>query len=67
MKYELWHSRDGRAGIYTLVTVGSSRGENALEADARLIRTFEAETWEDACRQKHEYLGWESYKPMTES
>ena len=66
MKYELWHSRDGNTDIYTLVAAGSSREENILEMDARLIRTFEAETWEDARRQEHEYLGREPYKPMAD-
>jgi hypothetical protein len=30
----------------------------------QLLKVFEAESWEDACRQYHEWQGWEPYKPM---
>ena len=30
-----------------------------LEEDAELLTVFEAPTWEDAQRQRHEFLGWE--------
>ena len=69
MKYELWHSREGSSDIYTLLATGEPRQaikDVAFEADAKIIRTFEADTWEEACRQQHEYLGWEPYKPMEE-
>jgi hypothetical protein len=70
MKYELWHSREGSSDIYTLHAADKPRESVkgvALESDAKLIRIFDANTWEDACRQQHEFLGWEPYKPMQES
>jgi hypothetical protein len=67
MKYELWHSRDGQSDIYTLLAVGASRDRSLPEPDARVVWTVEADTWDDACRQQHEFLGWEPYKPMTET
>lgn len=35
-----------------------------LESDARLIRTFVAENWYGASKQKHQFFGWEPYEPM---
>ena len=35
-----------------------------LESDARLIRTFAVENWDEVCKQKHQFLGWEPYEPM---
>lgn len=67
MKYALWHSRDGNSDIYTLLAVDETHDgakNAALEPGAKIIRTFEADTWEKARRQQHEYLGWEPYKPI---
>ena len=64
MKYELWHSQDGRSDIYTLLAVGAGRG--ALEPSAIVVWTVEAETWDEARRRQHEFLGWEPYQPVTE-
>lgn len=35
-----------------------------LPTDAELIWTVEASSWEIASLKKHEYLGWEPYKPF---
>lgn len=61
MTYELWHSQT--AGCHTFFPSGSAAAEQ-LEPDAVLIWSTEAESWEDAQRQKHEFLGWEPYVPM---
>ena len=29
-----------------------------------MIWTAEAETWEEACFKRNEYLGWSPYRPM---
>lgn len=28
----------------------------------RLLKTFEADSWQDACRQYHEWQRWEPYQ-----
>jgi len=35
-----------------------------LEDDAKLVWSVEAESWDEAQTKKHEYLGWEPYKPI---
>ena len=60
-KYELWHSN--KECSYTMIPAGYRAGA-MLEDDAVLQETFEAPTWEDAQRQKHEFLGWEPYVPF---
>ncbi len=35
-----------------------------LPADATLVWQVDADSWEIACMKKHEFLGWEPYKPM---
>jgi hypothetical protein len=67
VKYELWHSPNGRTDIYTLLAAGAPRAAALLEPDATVVWTVEAETWDEACRKQHEFLGWDPYKPMTES
>jgi hypothetical protein len=32
----------------------------------KLLKTFEAISYNDAMRQYHEFMGWEPYKPMVE-
>ena len=61
MIYELWHSQT--AGCHTFFPSGSAAADQ-LEPDAVLIWTTDAESWEEAQRQKHEFLGWEPDVPM---
>lgn len=70
MKYELWvsgGSRDEDACCYSFFPEDHENARTALEADAKLLKIFEAENWEDACKQKHAFLGWEPYRPMDET
>ena len=32
--------------------------------DSILVKVFDAESWNDAMSQYHEFKGWEPYKPM---
>ncbi|MCB1245305.1 MAG: hypothetical protein R3F31_25895 [Verrucomicrobiales bacterium] len=64
MTYELWHSAID--GCYTFIPSGPGNSRAALEPDALLIWTVEAENWEEAQTKKHHYLGWEPYIPMEE-
>ena len=52
-KYYLWHSDKEQS--YTLLIEGNNF---KLEEDAELLKTFEASSYEDACRQQNEFLGW---------
>jgi hypothetical protein len=62
MKYELWQS-DSESS-YSFFASGDKANADMLPIDARLIWTVEADSWEEACRRQHEFLGWEPYKPM---
>ena len=61
MKYELW--RSDSESSYTFIAAGHAEQAGGLPSDAILIWTVEANTWEDARRQQHEFLGWEPYEP----
>lgn len=41
-------------------------GEDPPPGDHSAVKVFVARDWADACRQQHEFLGWEPYKPMPE-
>jgi hypothetical protein len=60
MKYELWKSGNS----YSFFPENDTTLRGLLDADAKRLTVIEAETWEDAQRLKHEFLGWEPYKPM---
>ncbi len=68
-KYSAWGDDDG-PNLFVggdvlpdkLRVVHESIGENL-----RLLRVFEAESWNDAARQYHEWAGWEPYVPSPET
>ena len=60
MRYELWHSAS--EGCHTFFPANQCPAD--LGADARLIWTVEAATWEEAQTAKHAFLGIEPYRPM---
>ena len=60
MNYELWSDDAG----YSFFGEDNESARRLLKADARLIWTVEASTWEDARTKQHEFLGWEPYKLM---
>ena len=60
MRYELWHSTS--ESCYTFFP--ETQRPTDLPTDATLLWTTEADTWEEAQRQKQEFLGWEPYVPM---
>lgn len=63
MKFELWMEESG----YLFFGEENDSARRLLEPGAKLIRTFDAATYEEACALKHEFLGWEPYKPMEET
>ncbi len=60
MRYELWHSAS--EGSHTFFPADQRPAD--LAADARLTWAVDAATWEEAQAAKHEFLGWEPYRPM---
>lgn len=63
MLYELWHSESD--GCYTFFPAEQPPGD--LPDDARLVWTVEASSWEAAQAAKHDFLGWEPYRPIPEN
>jgi hypothetical protein len=62
VRYTAW-DKDGVE--FTLI-----KGDQLPACDTvgmQLLKVFEAESWEDACRQYHEWQGWEPYRPMDEA
>lgn len=64
-KYELWHSE--QEGSLAFFEASDERGRDLIPDDAQLILVVEAESWEEAQAKKHDFLGWEPYKPMNEN
>lgn len=59
--YSLW--ADGHDDSLVLIAgVGPPLGQHGTGPWTRLA-VFKAKDWVDACSQKHEFLGWEPYKP----
>ncbi|HRX55658.1 MAG TPA: hypothetical protein P5016_14170 [Verrucomicrobiales bacterium] len=63
MRYELWHSSSD--GCHTFFPANQHPGD--LPEDARCIWTVEASSWEAANAAKHDFLGWEPYRPMPDN
>ena len=61
MKWELWY-RDGDG--YSFFQEDNIETRQMVAKDAKLVTTIEATSWDDAHRQRNEYLGWEPYKPI---
>jgi hypothetical protein len=59
-RYELW--REGNS--YSFFPEDSESARRLLEPGAELVWEVEANSWEEAQARKHEFLGWEPYKPM---
>lgn len=60
MIYQLWYSSSKDS--YSFFSINNHTAKKLLEDDAQLIWLIEADTWEEACRLKNRYLGWEEYK-----
>lgn len=60
MKYELWYSES--KGTYMLLFEGDTASDRSKEADAKVVWTVEAETYEEARQRRNDYLGWGEYK-----
>jgi len=64
-KWELWESK--AEGSYTFATsegICDMFAKKIMPSDATRIWTIETDSYIEAQRKMHEYLGWEPYKPM---
>ncbi len=61
-RYELWKDENS----YSFFPKDNESAKNLLSAEASLIWTVDADSWEEANRMKNEYLGWETYTPFTD-
>lgn len=59
MKYSAW----GRNGEEFTFIPGTDPPKHDTPG-MQLLKVFEAESWDDAMRQYHEWQGWEPYKPL---
>ena len=59
-KYELWEDQERN---YSFFPEDNDSARDLLPKSAKLIWVVEAASWEEAQSKKHEYLGWEPYKP----
>lgn len=60
MNYELWKELDG----YSFFPEDNSIARSLLAPGAVLVWTVDANDWNEAQSKKHEFLGWEPYKPI---
>jgi hypothetical protein len=60
-KYELWYSKEEG---YSFFPEDNQVARDTLPSDAEFVWATHATSWEEAQTKKHEYLGWEKYKPM---
>lgn len=65
-RYELWEEYDenGRICSHTFFPEDNESVRKLLEPDAKLVKEIWASSWEDACKQEHEFFGWKPYVPM---
>ena len=65
MKYELWGTPDRTSLTFTGAdAVYCYKKQGAIEPEAELLWTVEANTDNEAMTLYYEYMGWESYKPF---
>jgi hypothetical protein len=60
--YEVWEAEDEGTEV-SFFPQDNSTARKLLPEGAKLLRTIEAETWEEAVTLHHELMGWEPYKP----
>jgi len=61
--YEAWSDDEG-VTFSTVEGIKEQKEKGLLSANAKLLHTIEAETYEEAMAMHHEKMGWEPYKPM---
>lgn len=61
-KYELWQHIGTRD---TTFIPADHHQKEMLTKEAEVIWTCTANSWEEACTKKNEFLGFAPYKPMT--
>lgn len=62
-KFTAW----GPAEIADTLIEGDGPPDPRIHGKLNLIKVFEAESFDDALRQYHEFQGWEPHRPMDEA
>lgn len=64
MIYSAW----GKNGVADLLIEGTTMRADLAEQEkgSKLIKTFEAESYEDAMRQYYQFQGWGEYKTLSQ-
>ncbi len=63
-RYELWEDPDGSL---TLFPFADDSARKVLDPNAKLLKIFEADSWEEACQMKNDFMGWGLYVPFDET
>lgn len=63
MKCEVWKDKNGDFAMFPETHSPEQKALIAGE-DPVLLTVIEADNWDDAMRQYHEYMGFEPYVPM---
>lgn len=66
--YEIWDDSDEKCRSVTMFPAGSGSDPHylLLGPHAKLLRTIEANSWNEAMTKHHELMGWEPYVPIPE-
>jgi hypothetical protein len=65
--YEIWEAiaEDNGCSQTALLRKGEIENEAHLfDGKPKLLKTFEANSYNDACQIYHDFFGWEKYIPM---
>ena len=64
-KYLILEGRSGLANGITLLPADHPQLKLMLdEPDTIIVKSFEADSWNEANQIQHEFYGWEAYKPI---
>ena len=59
-RYELWQEPDS----YSFFEQGNEQARKLMSPEALLVWSCEASSWEHACAERNDFLGWKPYVPM---
>lgn len=62
MKYEIWEDDEGCE--ITLRNTKDSLESCMIGNNAKMVHSFEANSYNEACQKQYDYYGWGVYKPM---
>lgn len=63
MKFNLWTNKDQTSLLF--IPEDYDKTPYTHEQCDFLLKTFTADSWEDACKLMHEWQGWTPHKPIS--